>query len=107
MAKIPAEGQTPPPTGDYFHYCEDHRIMPAFTIGRSLTKTTSEVFIGANGLIIQHTDGISPPLFIGPELTMKIVDAIARYTMAPENPALFNYIKQLNAQMKDTTDERK
>ena len=102
-----------PQTGDYFHYLKEATAHPGKFV--AITPPTSEleiqdceVFAGETGLILVLKDSIAPCLLFRHHTAMKIVDALARFTMLPESPSLYNYIKrELNTLLKDTTDERK
>ena len=99
----------PPPTGDLLGYLQQEGSLSGRLQVLELPQrivdiaASSHVYIGADGLVVAPTDTDQPLLKFDHTVTMKIVDAIARFGSEPDNPALFNFIKQLNANMKDTT----
>ena len=99
-----------PPTGDFLGYMEKNlainrghfKILDLPQRIVNIDKS-SQVYIGADGIVIAPSDTDQAIIKLDHLLTIRIVDAIARFTTEPDNPALFNFIKQLNANMKDTT----
>ena len=99
----------PPPTGDHLGYLQQEGSLSGRLQVLELPQrivdiaASCHVYIGANGLVVAPSDTEQPLLKFDHMVTMKIVDAIARFAAEPDNPALFNFIKQLNANRKDTT----
>ena len=101
----------PVPTGDLLGYYNQKDIFGGSLGFRAIKlpqgiiniDPNSHVYIGADGLVVAPSDTDQPFLNFDHMVTMKIVEAITRFSTEPDNPALFNFIKQLNANMKDTT----
>ena len=100
------------PTGDLLGYFNQKDILGSSLGFRAIKlpqgiiniDPNSHVYIGADGLVVAPSDTDQPLLKFDHMITMKIVEAIARFSTEPDNPALFNFIKQLNVKMKDTAE---